>query len=105
MIRRVTSHQLVSIVLKHKKNDRIELSATQIFRTEQHLTIHAMDTYLGRTSFLELQEDFPDHVKLLPNSVEIVKAKELSKKLEHELRFARDSKVEEYIWKSWQSKK
>lgn len=106
MIRRVTGRQLVGIVIRHKRGDSIELSASQIFHVEQTLiTTYAMDTYLCGAAFLELKEDFPTHVKILPNSIKILKAKELSKKLERELRFARDQQTEDCIWKLWQSKR
>lgn len=103
MVRRVTSHQLVSVVVEHKRGNAVILKASQIFRVEQSLTHKAIDTYLGRSSFLELREDYPDNVIIMADHVKIVKMAEFKPKLQQSMRFA-DKTIDELIWQSWLSK-
>lgn len=103
MIRRITSHQLVSVVIEHDRGETVILKASQIFHVEQSLAYKAIDTYLGRSSFMELQEDFPENVIIKADHVEIIKSRELEPKLKYALRFA-NKNMDEFIWKSWQSK-
>lgn len=104
MIRRVTGSQLVHVVLSHHEKGSLEIKASQIFHIENAMAKMSIDTYLGRASFLELQEDYPQHIELTPTSIRIKGPKMLSKKLEVALRFARDEKIETAIWKSWEQK-
>lgn len=53
---------------------------------------------------MELQEDYPMHIELTSTSIRIKSPKQLAKKLEEALRFARDKRIEEAIWKSWEQK-
>lgn len=101
MIRRVTGSQLIRVVLSHHEKGSLEIKASQIFRVENAMAKMSIDTYLGRASFLELKEDYPNHIELKPASVKIKSPKLLEKKLENALRFARDEKIEMAIWNSW----
>lgn len=104
MIRRVTGSQLVHVVLSHHERGIVEIKASQIFRVENAMAKKSIDTYLGRASFMELQEDYPMHIELTPTSIRIKSPKTLNKKLEEALRFARDKRIEDAIWESWEQK-
>lgn len=104
MIRRVTGSQLVHVVLSHYEKGTLELKASQIFRVEMEMANQSIDTYLGRASFSELEEDYPQNIELTPTSVRIKRPKDLEKKLAEALQYARDEKIEKAIWESWRQK-
>ena len=99
-----SSYQLVqTIIANEKSNESILLPAPKVRKLAVKLHGMAIESSFGEISFRKMAYQYPGIVQITEHMVIIQSPSELRAKLEKQLRFVKDDKLERIVWNIWQN--
>lgn len=99
-----SSYQLVKTVIANEKNNSsVLLPAPKVRKLAVKLHGMAIESSLGETSFRKMAYQYPGIVKVTEHVVIIQSPNELKERLDEQLRFVKDDKLERRVWEIWQN--
>lgn len=101
-MKKITSFELTHAIVSHKKKERVyEIQVSKIYHLVDNLEEKNITCYLGVSSFMDLQDKFPNEVIIQRNSVTLKNLSRLKKNLDNQLRFFKDDDLYNIIWEAW----
>ena len=99
-----SSYQLVKTVIANEKNNgSISLPAYKVRKLAVKLHGMAIESSLGEISFQKMASQYPGVVQITEHMVVIQSSNELRIRLDEQLRFVKDDKLERKVWEIWQN--
>ncbi len=100
---KLTSFEFVHAIVSHETMRRsYKIQVSKIFHFTDELMEHNVTCYLGESSFMDLEEKYPDDVIVSRQSVELRNLPQLKERLDVQLRYFLDDKIDRMVWTAWQ---
>jgi hypothetical protein len=101
-MKKITSFELTHTIVSHEKRKRVyEIKVSKIYHLVDNLEEKNITCCLGVSSFMELQDKFPNEIIIQRNSVTLKNLPRLRKNLDNQLRFFKDDDLYNIIWEAW----
>lgn len=100
-MKEISSYQLVSIVISKDRRSSVSLPAPKVRKLAVKLHGRAIECSLGELSFRKMAIQYPKYVIVSESVVTINHANDLKVRLDKQLRFVKDEKLEDEVWTLW----